>query len=296
MLSILLSALALSVAPQSAPQTTGPVEQLPDVIVDGRRLAEASREFIEEVGAPPPGTRPGRWNTPICISVTGMRPQFAQLMIDQVARRAIEAGVDVEGPGCRPNVVILATDNGPLLAGRLVDEAGVGFTPADSATNLSRAALNRFRTSHTPVRWWHVTIPTDAYTGQPAVRLRGQEPPTVNVRDVSRIRSNIRYDLGWVIIVVDMSRTGEASFGALSDYVAMATLAQLDATADTSRFDTVLNLFADDPKVSGLTDWDRDYLTALYTTRGDRATVAQQMNDMVRSLTQARRSDAPAAD
>lgn len=296
MWSVLFTSLALLAAPQSAPQAPVATEQLPDLVVDGRRLAEVSRDFLEEVGAPPPGTRPGRWNSPICISVTGMRSQFAQLMIDQVARRAIETGVDVEGPGCRPNVVILATDNGPLLAGRLVDEAGIGFRPADSSTNLSRAALDRFRTSHAPVRWWHVTIPTDAYTGQPAVRFRGQEAPTVNVRDVSRIRSNIRYDIGWVVIVVDMSRTSGVSFGALSDYVALASLAQLDASADTSRFDTVLNLFDEDSTVTGLTDWDRDYLTALYTTRGDRATVAQQMNDLVRSLTEARRSNQPPAD
>ena len=269
---------------------------LPDVIVDGRRLAEASRDFLEEVGAPPRGTRPGRWNSPICVSVTGMRSDFAQVMIDRIARRAFDAGVDVEGAGCRPNVVILATDNGPAMAARLVDEAGIGFRPAESSTNLGRSALDQFRTSDAPVRWWHVTIPTNAYTGEPAVRFRGQPPPTVNVRDVSRIRSNIRYDLGWVVIVVDMGRTGGVSFGALSDYVALATLAQLDAGADMSRFDTILNLFDGKSTVSGLTDWDRDYLTALYTTRGDRATESQQMNDLVHSLTEARRSSESSPD
>lgn len=300
MFAALASALVLAIAPQDgppdAPAQEQPAGQLDDVLVDGRRLEDAARAFIEEVGAPPPGTRPGRWNSEICVSVTGMQPRFAQLMIDQIARRALDVGVDVEAPGCRPNVIILATDDGRALASSLVEDAGLGFQPAHSSTNLTRSALRRFRTSRAPVRWWHVTIPVLVATGEPAIAFKGQPAPTVTVRDASRLRSNIRYDIGWVVIVIDMSRTGNASFGALSDYVAFATLTQLDATADTSRDDTILNLFEENRQVTGLTDWDRDYLSALYTSRTDRATVGQQLNDLVRSLTDIRRSSVEAGD
>ncbi|MBU4136675.1 MAG: hypothetical protein KJ690_09700, partial [Alphaproteobacteria bacterium] len=81
MFAALASALVLASAPQdgppAAPAQEQPAGQLDDVLVDGRRLEDAARAFIEEVGAPPPGTRPGRWNSEICVSVTGMQPRFA---------------------------------------------------------------------------------------------------------------------------------------------------------------------------------------------------------------------------
>jgi hypothetical protein len=292
MWSALLSAFALALAPQSAPQPPGVAEQdagrLADIIVDGRRMEEAARSFIEEIGAPPPGTRPGRWNSEICISVTGMQERYAQYLIDRVAIAALDAGAEVQGPGCKPNVIILATSDGPALASHLVDEVGLGFRPAVSSTNLGRRALEHFRSSDAPVRWWHVTMPIEPDSGQVAIALRGQEPPGVTVRDASRLRSNIRYDIAWAIIIVDMSRTGGVPFGAVADYVALTALTQLDPFADMSGEDTVLNLFRTDRTVAGLTDWDKDYLAALYSSRADRATDRQQINDVVTRLTQVR--------
>jgi len=40
--------------------------------------------------------------------------------------------------------------------------------------------------------------------------------------------------------------------------------------------------------VTGLTDWDRAYLTALYTAETNRANERQQINDIVWRLTQVR--------
>lgn len=287
----LLSALILATAPagqdpvRQDPQTS---TELADVVVEGRRIEAAARAYIEEIGAPPPGTRPGRWNEDICISVTGMQRRFAQFMIDRIAIAALEAGVEVSGPGCRPNVVIMATDDGPSLADHLVDEVGLAFRPSVSGTNLGRDALNHFRTADVPVRWWHVTMPVEPDSGQVATALRGQEPPGITVRDASRLRSNIRYDIAWAIIIVDMSKTGGAPFGALADYVAMAALTQLDPFADMSSEDTVINLFRADSTVTGLTPWDKDYLAALYSSLTNRATDRMQVNDIVKRLTRAR--------
>lgn len=291
MWSGLVSALFLAAAPagqqavQSVPQDSA---QLEDIVIDGRRIEAAARAFVEEIGAPPAGTRPGRWNGDICMSVTGMQPRYAQYLIDRVAIAALDAGVEVSGPGCRPNVIIMATDDGPGLADELVDKVGLGFRPSVSGTNLGRRALDHFRTADVPVRWWHVTMPVEPASGQVAIALRGQEPPAITVRDASRLRSNIRYDLAWAIIIVDMSQTGDASFGALADYVAMAALTQLDPFADMSGENTVINLFRPDSTVSGLTSWDKAYLAALYSARTDRATEGQQVNDLVTRLTQVR--------
>jgi len=54
------------------------------------------------------------------------------------------------------------------------------------------------------------------------------------------------------------------TFQQVGDYVAMVALAQIDAEADASSFDTVLNLFDDPAHTETLTYWDRSYLSALY--------------------------------
>ena len=289
MIAAMLAAFALSQAapePEQAaapPQEDAQATQLDDILVEGQRLEQAARAFIEEVGEPPRGTRPARWNRNLCISVSNLRADLAQFMIDRIAMAALDAGADVDGPGCRPNVIILGTDNGPQMATELVRGARLGFRPTSGSTNLGAQALERFQTSDAAVRWWHVTLPTLADTGEVVIR-EPNEPRTVTVRDGSRMRSNIRYDLGWVVIVVDMSRTNGVSFGALSDYVAMVTLAQVDPTVAAPPRSSILTLFSDPEGTSSLTDWDKDYLRALYEVPPNRANSHQQESMMARNM------------
>jgi hypothetical protein len=306
MISTLVAAVMLASAAQAVPAdtarefapvqrvqssvATGPSDpsatELEDIVVQGRRLQEAATEFVTEVGATPYGARRARWHAPVCISVTNMRAPYGQFLVDRIATRAADLGLDIGEPWCRPNVIILATSDGPALGKRLVDEAGLGFRPTVGPTNLDREALRRFRTSADPIRWWHVAIPVSAETGQVAVRMRGEEAPTLVVRSGSRLTSSLRYDLGWVIIVIDMSRTRGVPLGVVADYSAMVALAQINPEADMSSFDTVLNAFQHPEGVAGLSDWDRDYLHALYTSPTDRKNEAQQDHDLVDSLLQ----------
>lgn len=301
------SAIALSIFAQAAPagdsehvdaEAEAQAAQLESILVKGRRLEEEARAFVREVGEPPRGTRLARWNRPVCVSVTNMQPRFAQFVIDRIAVNAFDAGADVGEPGCRPNVVVLATTEGPALAQRLVREAGLGFRPAIVHTNLNRKALRTFQTSDAPVRWWNVVMPVTTDTGVIATRLHGDEiiDPLTNtffalrVRDGSHIRSNVRYDMAWTIVVVDMSKTGAAPFGALADYISMIALAQVDAEADLAGQSTIMNLFDAPGTVGGLTQWDKDYLAALYAAPDDRVSASQQENGVVRTLVRGRQA------
>lgn len=70
-------------------------------------------------------------------------------------------------------------------------------------------------------------------------------------------------------------------FGALSDYVALVSLAQFQMDGDTSSFSTVLNLFDEGAdRSAGLTQWDRDYLKSLYNADQDRARLSQQVRQV----------------
>lgn len=190
--AILASLAMLSGAPQAAPQASpDDVTTVEDVIVDRRRLEEMARSYVEEVSEAPPGARLARWNRPLCASVSNMRPDLAQFLIDRIAVNAFEVGADVGGPGCKPNVIILATADGSALAKKLVGDFEMGFRPAAGHTNLPRAALREFQTSSKPVRWWNVAIPVETSTGEISARMYGDmmypdggdTPAAVQVRD-----------------------------------------------------------------------------------------------------------------
>ena len=81
-----------------------------------------------------------------------------------------------------------------------------------------------------------------------------------------------------------------------TDYAAMVVLAQVDPRADYSDQPTVLNLFGDPQNVTGLTDWDRAYLQALYEAEPDRASAAAQEAAVAERLQKGRRAAANQQD
>jgi len=90
--------------------------------------------------------------------------------------------------------------------------------------------------------------------------------------------------MAWTIVIVDMSKTEAAPFGALADYISMVSLAQIDPDGDLSGQSTILNLFDAPDMAGGLTQWDKDYLAALYTASDDPVSASQQENGVVRAL------------
>lgn len=278
-------ALAMSLVVQSPATTQEPPVQLPpvaqnpaateptslsDVVVEGRRLRSVVQDFVGEVAAPATGDRgPARWNGPVCIGVVNLRADVAQYIVDRVSDVARELGVTAGEPGCTANVLIIAAADGQAVADALVEERRRAFSPGGSGMTRSFRALDAFRTSDDPVRWWHVSGPVDSESGQLATRLPGQDAPQIAVSRASRIRSDIRDDMFKAIIIVDLNKVGTLSWTQLADYCSLIALAQVDPAADVTTFDTILNVF-DDPTVPGLTAWDTDYLKALYRIEQNR--------------------------
>ncbi len=71
---------------------------------------------------------------------------------------------------------------------------------------------------------------------------------------------------------------------ALADYLAFVALAQIDPEADTSAYDSVLNLFDRDDPAEGLTGWDRAYLEGLYSSESNRIHQASQVQSVSNAI------------
>lgn len=242
---------------------------LEDVEVRGRLRAEEVRRrvdaFIESNMAPPAGRPLARWNQPVCLATAQMSPAYAQAFIDRIAEHILAVGGDVGGPGCKPHVMVVGTRDGAAMARSLVLDDPRGYRPARGLTDRGSGALEAYQNSDAPVRWWHVSLPVHVDTGQVAVRLDGEDYSVLPVRMASLLRTNIRDDLARVTIIIDFDKLpGGLRLGALADYVAFVTLAQVNPDGDALGQDTILNLFRDPEGTAGLTQWDREYLLGLY--------------------------------
>lgn len=296
-LAVLAGALVLvsfAGAPASAAQdrpTDPAVTEVEDVTVIAQVNRRATGRFASQIANGPPGRLRARWDREVCIGVINMDREHALFLIERVSQVARPLGLRLGEPGCKADVRIYVTDQPDALTVSLTDTYPLSFRPARRLVSLGNEALERFRTSDAPVRWWHVSAPIMDGTNQLAMTVNSAEDPRqpmyVTVRNGSRLRGNTRDDLISVTIVLDLNQIGAVDFGALSDYVAMVALAPVDPTADAKGLNTVMNLFSQ-PEVTGLTTLDRDYLAALYSASRSPMTVSQQSAEIADRMTTAR--------
>lgn len=292
---VLAAGLLIQVqAPVQAPPTQEPA-QLEDVEVEARRLRSVIQDFVGEIAAPAGVRGPARWNRPVCIGVVNLRAEFARYIVDRTSDVARELGVTAGEPGCSPNVLIIAADDGRALADSIVQERRGAFRPGGSGMTRSLRALDEFRTSDAPVRWWHISAPVDSESGALATRLPGYDAPSTAVSRASRIRTDIRDDLFKAIIVIDADKVTGVTLAQLADYCALVSLAQVDPAADVASFDTVLNVFMD-PVTPGLTDWDMDYLRALYGVEQNSVGANARGGEIIDQMMRRTRADAAGED
>jgi hypothetical protein len=282
-----LSLVAFPTAAQEPGTTTSD-----DVVVTADRLQEVVREFVGEVAVAPGGERQmARWDRKICPLVAGLPARQMQYMADRISQRANEVGLIPEGAGCKANILIFVTPDASRFAEGIVTEYRelVAYYSTSGINTLGRGPLEDFTTTTAPVRWWHVnqTVSADGQqlgddTGSGGMRtLRSGQPP-------GRLRRSTRQDFLRVLIVVDARQAAGLQFQALSDYVAMVSLAQLDPAGETTNIPSILNLFAEQQAgrtpPAAMTEWDEAYLNGLYNARRTAPREVWQQRDIARRM------------
>lgn len=287
--AVVLAGAGQATVPSQTSQDLGQATDLGEVTVSGQRAATSERAatFVRKVAAPALGADSlARWRGSVCVGTANLKADSAQIVIDQVSSVALSLGLQIGEPGCKANVMIVASDRASAPARRLVSEAPQNFRPAQGRTDLGRAALRAFERSEAPVRWWTVSLPVNVDTGNVAVRLNGDmDPPYQTVRGTSLLVSGTRSDLSHVVIIVDSTRTIGVPLDVLSDYLAMVALAQIDPSADMTGQASILNLFGSGgERPTRLTEWDMAYLRGLYSARDDRAVATHQTREIARTM------------
>lgn len=287
-LAVLTVVFALSGLPPRAQEPQVPAAQLEDVEVIARANADRARTFVNRVAAPARGRGLGRWRK-VCPGVANLDRTVAQPIVDQIAIRAIELGIQVEGQGCEADIIIVFTTDAGALTRSLVEREPRVFRHGGNGIDRGTAALRAFQNSEAPVRWWLLNVPIDSETGNRAVRVPGDRaggpvgrrlaaalgcdpddcvgagaPIIQSAGGASRLNSQIVDQIYKAIVIVDIDAVAGLNAAQLGDYLAMVSLSQVDPEAETGAFDTVLNLFDDPAGVAGLSDWDAAYLQALY--------------------------------
>ena len=277
-------ALAMAFCSQAVAQTP-PVPEaqdqpttLPDVVVSGDDLERLAQTFVEGLAAPARDRGLARWETKICLGAVNFRPEMAHQLIGHISDVAQEIGVELGEPDCEPNVVIVGTEDGRELASALVGQNRRQFRYGYTRSNRGSRALQEFQTSEAAVRWWHISLPYIAGTNQVAIRLPGKGPAPWPCRRRwgERYCDQVTDRLVRSLIIVDLTTLPEMSFNQLGDYLAVLTLAQVDPRTDFTPFNTVLNVIEHPGSVDGLTDWDLNYLQALYAGKAQRLDAEEQ--------------------
>ncbi len=272
--------------PPPAPPTQAgePTIRLEDVVSNARTLREATESFVDEVAAPVRRRGIGRWHGGVCVGVANLSTEAAQYIVDRVSDVARDLDLRPGAPGCEPRILVVAATDGDAFTRAFVDMRPRLFRTGIGGMDRGRAAFEKFLNADAPVRWWTVSLPVDEDTGAVAVRTSDQ-PPVTQVRGVSRISSQYRQDLARTFVIVDVDRLEGVSLAQLADYIAFVSLAEVDPEADTSSYDTILNLFDNPQAADGLTGWDTAYLRGLYESDWRRTHQNSQVRAIAHTIT-----------
>lgn len=274
-----LQLLALP-APAEPPREAA---QLESVTVEAERRRErVDREISEYVYSVVGSAQVeslARWKVPVCPAAFGLTDAEAGFVAQRIAQAVTDAAVPLGRPGCVANFIVVVTaDPAELLKDWWADDHRL--------FNRDRGlgAVNRMIRTDEPVRTWHNACNVPPLRGhyQPSGELNCNTGVTGSRLVHSAVRA-----IYSAIIVVDIARIEGLTFGQLADYVAMVGLVKVRRDPGLGTAPTILGLFgrSDLERPTGLTDWDRSFLDAVYeTTDGSVTEIAQIKLRMSESL------------
>ena len=270
----LFAAATIAAAPPEAPGSD-------TIDVKGRRAEEVREEaktYVRSVRVAENERPVARWLDPVCPKALGVSEAVAAKVEARVRTIAREAGIEVAGARCAPNLNIAFADDGAAMAKFVTSRSSKQFV------TLSGREILELGTSDAPLRWWHSVesrtsegrrsmggdLPGFAQDDNGMIGAAGQIYPQYSS---SRISSKMVRALVNATVVIDVNRAKGNELDSVTDFAALVGLAEIKPS-DPPPPNSILRLF--DGGALQLTTLDAQFLTALYRLPLDRTAIAQR--------------------
>lgn len=251
--------------------------------------------FVKATGVASGETPAARWTTPICPEVVGLEDIGKHAAEAKIRRVAAAVGAAVAPEGCKRNIIVSFTSDGPSLARAVVEREPWRIA------NLSPRAKSAALTGSAPIRWLYSTEtrarhgaaqttsgdaaqaygpPGPGYGGGSSI---GGDMPTLMHYESSIISTLTNRVLTSAIVIIDTDEAMGRRLDALAAYAALVALAEI-RNAEAAPSGSILTLFESSAPPRDLTAQDLAFLRALYRLPLDRQAM-QHRGQLVHGIT-----------
>lgn len=251
--------------------------------------------FVKATGVASGETPAARWTAPICPEVIGLEDIGKHAAEAKIRRVAAAVGAAVAPEGCKRNIIVSFTSDGPSLARAVVEREPW------RVANLSPRAKSAALTGSAPIRWLYstetrarhggaATTSGNAAESGPATHAGsgagssiGGDMPTLMHYESSIISTLTNRVLTSAIVIIDTDEAMGRRLDALAAYAALVALAEI-RNAEASPAGSILTLFESSAPPRDLTAQDLAFLRALYRLPLDRQAM-QHRGQLVHGIT-----------
>lgn len=274
LVALLVSLGASGLAPAPSSPSDSPI------VVEGARDRDKQIDnFVKELTPAPIHGQLSRFEDAVCPRVFGMPAAYNQLVAERMRAVAAAAGIPVGKASCRPNVVVVVTNDKADFLKRAAIRASYIFPQAWSGSQIR--ALER---DPAPAVAW--TIEEEISSDGIGFDYHAQSPINRTVGLASRLKPPARpHSLASVLIIQADSLNG-LSTRQLADYAAMRTLVHTEPAQIKGSTQTILTLLdtpMGEPVPLTLTAWDLSFLKSFYSSHLN-SFAEYQRSEMARSM------------
>lgn len=282
--TLILSLLAAGAAASAQAQQPDAAGQRPsqEIVVEGSRVSEREiADFVEALTPAPYAGQLGRFDWAVCPAAVGLGNERNAAVAARLRRVADAAGIRTARAGCRPNVLLLVTDDKRRMVEQLEARYPAYFE------GVSTEDFRRLAQGPGPVAAWQVRGMLDPDGFEAEHDMGSGQYVIAHTGMGSHISVPTRPHFIASLVVVDIDALKGLTVMQVADYAAMRAFARTDPSRlAQSSAPTILGVL-DAPMGSAvpvtLTQWDLSFLKALYASSPYRS-AKRQRNEMKRIL------------
>jgi hypothetical protein len=265
----LLAATFVFAVPAAAQQAP-PAASETDIVVTGER-EQAIRDFVGALTQVPSTSQIARFEEAICPAAYGLSGPARAMVVGRMRQVAAAAGLNLGGERCRPNVLLMITEDKQALIRALQQRNPSWF--GDQLHNDAYGVAQQ----PGPTAAWHAEAIVNA-DGR-ALRMVGGFSVNRTTRQATRLEPAARPAFIAAAVVVERQALPGLSTTQLADYAMMRALARTDPSQLPALAPSILRVVeapADSEVPLTLTSWDLGFLRGLYASRARGYATAQR--------------------